>query len=119
MSRKAGAEKTQRAKSSCKIYLLDRGILILDATVDKRRQGSRRILGGSRIFGDGQVLEKVVQDLEGLGVLLSRSHFDDFLFLCGLFLRSSFVKFFYLSECAYQCGVVGSYRLKKWERKSK
>lgn len=57
------------------MFLLDRSVLVLDATVDERRQGRRGVLGGSRVLGDGEVLEQVVQNLQGLGVLLG-GHLD-------------------------------------------
>lgn len=59
-----------------RVFLLDRSILVLDATVDERRQGVGGILGSSRIFSDGEVLEKIIQNLKGLGVFLSRSHLE-------------------------------------------
>lgn len=76
----AWRDKKKDRKRMCskliRVFLLDRSILVLDATVDERRQGVGGILGSSRIFSDGEVLEKIIQNLKGLGVFLSRSHLE-------------------------------------------
>lgn len=50
-------------------YLLGGGILVLDATVDERGNLSRRLLDVGSLLGDSELLEELVKDLDGAGVL--------------------------------------------------
>jgi hypothetical protein len=50
-------------------HLLGRNILILDAAVDEVGQLVGRLLDVGSILGDGELLEKLVKNLDGLSVL--------------------------------------------------